>query len=78
MAVNLPSLAIAAKTFLFEVYMIIEDFVRDEANEIYAVVAGEKIYLTNDYVVAHKPQIGDTLVDDTVVDEEPVEETKAK
>ena len=51
--------------------MIIEEFVRDEANEIYAVVAGEKIHLTNEYVVAHKPQVGDTLVNSTV--ETPVE-----
>ena len=51
--------------------MIIEEFVRDEANEIYAVVAGEKIHLTNEYVVTHKPQVGDTLVNSTV--EAPVE-----
>lgn len=51
--------------------MIIEEFVRDEANEIYAVVAGEKIHLTAEYVVAHKPQVGDTLVNSTV--ETPVE-----
>jgi len=52
--------------------MIIEDFVRDEANEIFAIVAGEKIHLTNEYVVKHKPQIGDTLVEETT------EETKAE
>jgi hypothetical protein len=51
--------------------MIIEEFVRDEANEIYAVVAGEKIHLTSEYVVTHKPQVGDTLVNSTV--ETPVE-----
>ena len=55
--------------------MIIEEFVRDEANEIYAVVAGEKIHLTNEYVVAHKPQVGDTLVESTI---EPVEEAKTE
>tara|TARA_R110000868_G_scaffold11206_1_gene54991 strand:+ start:506 stop:709 length:204 start_codon:yes stop_codon:yes gene_type:complete len=49
--------------------MIIEEFVRDEANEIYAVVAGEKIHLTSAYVVAHKPQVGDTVVEETVVEE---------
>jgi hypothetical protein len=43
--------------------MIIEEFVRDEANEIFAVVAGEKIHLTFEYVATHKPQIGDTLVE---------------
>jgi len=53
--------------------MIIEEFVRDEANEIFAVVAGEKIHLTNEYVVAHKPQIGDTLVE-----EAPAEEPKTE
>lgn len=46
--------------------MIIEEFVRDEANEIFAVVAGEKIHLTNEYVVKHKPQVGDTLVEETI------------
>lgn len=56
--------------------MIIEDFVRDEANEIYAVVAGEKIHLTAEYVVAHKPQIGDTLVEESV--ETPTEEAKTE
>jgi hypothetical protein len=62
--------------------MIIEEFVRDEANEIYAVVAGEKIYLTAEYVVAHKPQVGDTLVNSTVETPvevvEPVEEAKTE
>lgn len=52
--------------------MIIEDFVRDENNEIYAIVAGEKHHLTLDYVTTHKPQIGDSLVS-----EEPVVETPA-
>jgi hypothetical protein len=55
--------------------MIIEEFVRDEANEIYAVVAGEKIHLTTEYVVTHKPQVGDTLVESTI---EPVEEAKTE
>jgi hypothetical protein len=50
--------------------MIIEEFVRDEANEIYAVVAGEKIHLTTEYVATHKPQVGDTLVEQTVEPEE--------
>ena len=53
--------------------MIIEEFVRDEANEIYAVVAGEKIHLTAEYVATHKPQIGDTLVETA-----PVEEAKTE
>ena len=61
--------------------MIIEEFVRDEANEIYAVIAGEKIHLTSEYVKTHKPQVGDTVVEtiiaqEPVVDQEPVVETK--
>jgi hypothetical protein len=56
--------------------MIIEEFVRDEANEIYAVVAGEKIHLTAEYVATHKPQIGDTLVE--TAQAEPVEEAKTE
>ena len=60
--------------------MIIEEFVRDEANEIFAIVAGEKIHLTTEYVVAHKPQIGDTLVETAQPVEavEPVEEAKTE
>ena len=60
--------------------MIIEEFVRDEANEIYAIVAGEKIHLTADYVVVHKPQIGDTLVEETVEVEvkEPAKKAKSE
>lgn len=60
--------------------MIIEEFVRDEANEIYAIVAGEKIHLTADYVVAHKPQIGDTLVEEAVEVEvkEPAKKAKSE
>jgi hypothetical protein len=61
--------------------MIIEEFVRDEANEIYAVVAGEKIHLTAEYVAIHKPQVGDTLVEQTVepvVEEAPAEEPKSE
>jgi hypothetical protein len=58
--------------------MIIEEFVRDEANEIYAVVAGEKIHLTTEYVATHKPQVGDTLVEETVEVEVKAAGKKAK
>lgn len=61
--------------------MIIEEFVRDEANEIYAVVAGEKVHLTAEYVSMHKPQIGDTLVEVAVEEtatEEPAKEDKTE
>ena len=60
--------------------MIIEEFVRDEANEIFAIVAGEKIHLTVEYVATHKPQIGDTLVETAQPVEAvaPVEEAKTE
>ena len=60
--------------------MIIEEFVRDEANEIFAIVAGEKIHLTAEYVATHKPQIGDTLVETAQPVEAvaPVEESKTE
>ena len=61
--------------------MIIEEFVRDEANEIFAIVAGEKIHLTAEYVATHKPQIGDTLVEETAstgAAVAPVEEAKTE
>jgi hypothetical protein len=53
--------------------MIIDEFFRDEQNEIWVVCGDEKIHLTAEYVAAHKPQIGDE-----VVTEEPVVEAVAE
>lgn len=60
--------------------MIIEDCIRDENNEIFAIVAGERIHLTAEYVVKHKPQIGDTLVEESLeaLTETPAEEPKTE
>lgn len=57
--------------------MIIDDFVRDEANEIYAVCGDEKVHLTAEYIATYKPQVGDELVQEEPKQaEEPKEEPK--
>jgi len=62
--------------------MIIDDIVRDEQNEIWAICGDEKIHLTAEYVAANKPQIGDEIVAAEPVAEAPaeapVEETEDK
>ena len=42
--------------------MIIEDCKRDELNRVVAICDGKKYVLTEEYIVAHKPQIGDELI----------------
>ena len=42
--------------------MIIEDIIRDEQNEIWAISGSDKVHLSAEYVAKHKPQIGDELV----------------
>jgi len=53
--------------------MIIDDIIRDEQNEIWAICGDEKIHLTAEYVAAHKPQVGDEIVKEEPVVEAPVE-----
>ena len=44
--------------------MIIDEFKRDEDNQIIAICGEVEIPLTAEYIVIHKPQIGDELVFD--------------
>jgi hypothetical protein len=44
--------------------MIIDDIIRDEQNEIWAICGKDKVHLTAEYVAAHKPQVGDELVEE--------------
>jgi hypothetical protein len=53
--------------------MIIDEFFRDEQNEIWVICGDQKIHLTAQYVATHKPQVGDE-----VVAEEPVVEASAE
>jgi hypothetical protein len=52
--------------------MIIDDFKRDEENQVIAICGKKQVPLTAEYIAAHKPQIGDEIVK-----EEPVVEASA-
>ena len=41
--------------------MIIDDFVRDEQNEVWAICGDQKIHLDAAYIAANKPQVGDEI-----------------
>jgi hypothetical protein len=51
--------------------MIIDDFIRNEENQVVAICGTEQVVLTAEYIAAHKPQVGDEIVT-----EAPVEETE--
>lgn len=42
--------------------MIIDDFKRDEANQVIAICGKKEVPLTAEYIATHKPQIGDEIV----------------
>jgi len=57
--------------------MIIDEFVRDEANQVWAICGKDKVQLSSEYIVTHKPQIGDEIVqEEPKVEEAPAEEPK--
>ena len=57
--------------------MIIDDFTRDEENQIWAICGTDKVQLSAEYIAAHKPQVGDEIVqEEPKVEEAPAEEPK--
>lgn len=54
--------------------MIIDDFKRNEANEVVAICGEKEIVLSAEYIAAHKPQIGDEIVAEEPKAEESVTE----
>ena len=44
--------------------MIIDAFIRDEQQNVIAICGDQQILLTWDYVVKHKPQVGDEIIED--------------
>jgi hypothetical protein len=57
--------------------MIIDDFTRDEENQIWAICGKDKVQLSAEYIAAHKPQVGDEIVqEEPKVEEAPAEEPK--
>jgi hypothetical protein len=52
--------------------MIIDDFKRNEFNQIVAICGKKEIILSDDYVAKHKPDVGHEIVK-----EEPVVEAEA-
>jgi hypothetical protein len=52
--------------------MIIDDFIRNEENQVVAICGETQVVLTAEYIAINKPQIGDEIVK-----EEPVVEAEA-
>ncbi len=57
--------------------MIIDDFIRNEENEVVAICGKKQMVLTTEYITTFKPQIGDEIVKEEPVVETPVEEATA-
>jgi hypothetical protein len=53
--------------------MIIDDFKRNEANEVVAICGKKEVVLTAEYIATHKPQVGDEIVKEEPVVEAPAE-----
>ncbi|CAB4175818.1 hypothetical protein UFOVP996_33 [uncultured Caudovirales phage] len=54
--------------------MIIDDFTRDEENQVWAICGADKVHLSAEYIAAHKPQVGDEIVQEEPKVEEAVAE----
>lgn len=52
--------------------MIIDDFIRNEENQVVAICGKKQVVLTAEYIAINKPQVGDEIVK-----EEPVVEASA-
>jgi hypothetical protein len=58
--------------------MIIDDFIRNEENQVVAICGDEQVILTAEYISEFKPQIGDMiLMNQPAVKEETPVETEA-
>jgi hypothetical protein len=55
--------------------MIIDDFIRNEENQVVAICGKKQVVLTTEYIATHKPQIGDEIVKEEPVVETTVEAT---
>lgn len=55
--------------------MIIDDFIRNEEDQVVAICGKKQVVLTAEYIATHKPQIGDEIVKEEPVVETPVEAT---
>jgi hypothetical protein len=51
--------------------MIIDDFIRNEQDQVVAICGKKQVVLTAEYIATYKPQIGDEIVI-----EEPVVKTE--
>jgi hypothetical protein len=49
--------------------MVIDDFTRDENNEIYAICGDDKVHLSAEYIALNKPQVGDDIIEEPPVTE---------
>ena len=57
--------------------MIIDDFIRNEEDQVVAICGKKQVVLTAQYIATYKPQIGDEIVKEEPVVETPAEEATA-
>ena len=57
--------------------MIIDDFIRNEEDQVVAICGKKQVVLTAEYIANYKPQIGDEIVKEEPVVETPAEEATA-
>jgi hypothetical protein len=53
--------------------MIIDDFIRNEEDQVVAICGKKQVVLTAEYIATYKPQIGDEIVKEEPVVEAAVE-----
>ncbi|UOF77692.1 hypothetical protein [Caudoviricetes sp.] len=58
--------------------MKIDDFARNEQNEVVAICGDKQVVLSADYIAANKPQVGDEIESPAEEAESPVEKTEEK
>jgi hypothetical protein len=54
--------------------MIIDDFIRNEEDQVVAICGKKQVVLTAEYIATYKPQVGDEIVKEEPVVETPAEE----
>ena len=55
--------------------MIIDDFIRNEEDQVVAICGKKQVVLTAQYIATYKPQVGDEIVKEEPVVETPAEAT---
>ena len=46
--------------------MIIDDFIRNEENQVVAICGKKQVVLTAEYIATYKPQVGDEIDENSI------------